>query len=1721
MVEREVMTRPRRRSTSTVDATTFAAPSWGAAPEPSADSGVSRAPTSGFDFSSIAIYPPEPQIGPAHGAVGPAIADRIRAKQGGGAPLAFPTQQRMEGAFGHTFADVRIHADGESDLLNRGVGASAFTLGSDIFLSDQATGVGAHGGDGLLTHELTHVVQQRGTAPSGPLTVDPVDAPGEREASAVAQAVSAGNAVPAQMQAATQNHGVLQRVAAAPVASAAPAEPADVAAQSAFNPMDINHKLLRAIDQEHVKVVGMQVPESGFGFQQPIYKRHVDFDETVAALNHLTAAQVQEVKSAYLAHEGRTLEHDLFDTGESGYPSDLTEDQSYQIRALLGGTVAGPSASAQEQQDVAMHAGVAAAAELHRLLHGNLETEDIERVMGLLRHDAKTNNDIIAAYTRIGGDLHGDVYRMGPLESARATKLLAGDVTGADALKVTFDKTRIIGIDERIAKLTEDSKDDNHPFEAMNALIEIKSLQKERKEHIEDIEKRAEQAGAEARAGAQGDATAAVQDRMKAVLGDPNATANLVGGADAAVIRGMASDDPVAKVAAQLRKASADGKLDAEQLTAALRSLRTEAHERAQRSLPKGDPRIEETEKRLADDYYTRIGDAYNALVGGDDKKFDELVKDTGDEGDTAVNTALVQGRGKLDDVTELKMALSGTRKDTATVERVLRDKSAKEIAQLRAEYRESTHGRSLDFDLFGNGPTTAGDKTENMMGREIRVKDGTLEEVTQGKASGTSRLNLEDYMKRPDTEGGPKEVAYILARAEREYQYTIDNRGATGAIRDTFGNEERDLLDETIKEVRKLVGEYCSLVGWVMVFDPEAEDIERPQMVQSQQAQALIVQMRMARATIRGDRAAYEKATAALRAIFEMVAAFVIQAALTALLSPAAAALLEAVELGADAVEAGVMAARIAKFAANTTVNVASTIGSNLAVHGSDYSLEMLRADMLGGLGGSIGGEAVEKMLGPVAKGMAERLGPKCSTEIIALAKTAGSIEGGAWAQGSAGDLSLQNIVKTHLMGKAAGAITEATSSAAGLTPEPGPQKGAAPEAHATPQTTEPTPQESHPGGTGSDEPRRTPPVSAGQDAAMGSGAGPIPGSREPTTPERLPSSPLDEEPSQTSSHGTTEATTTDDGRPGGRSPSDEEKTLVDVKPIDEEQTRVDWEPEVVRELPDGSAMWFDTPAETRAEYNRSIREDSRREVAIYRNTRTGETVIVQGDETSFKVDLQVAHEALPGPDGTWELEAHYHPINPQTGVTRVPQRLPTSTNGDFAILEWESQRAGNQPRTSRIDYVVEGDKRDYTEYSYDPSAEHPYKINYPDPVNGKRVPVDFKSREAYEEWFSDNFPDYRADIERPSAPTGPVPAGSAPGADEGGTGGPRGEEPDRTTTSAEQPGMRSPEDTQTPGDFDPFDEESTRVEPAPAEFATLSQLREEIRRLVQGEGIVLPGPGGGIERSDREVDLARQTLRNPEATPEDQRAAIRVLAECAVAEYRASHMALEGEPGEPLKLTAEDLRSMCMAGRDVTAEAIIALVGISPHPVRMERVQAAHLGFKSRHAFTVVTLADGTKFLVDPTFAQFADEAGGTSYTAESMLSGVEGGTLARDLLRDGVVPLTGDTALQYVIGLGADPAAANAAAERLISGDAAILTEIVRNGQVQRTSARPQEAYQHMATVSDPITSPLKMLQTALTRMPTDHPLRPLLESLVTDLEVLAKDLPRLPEPPPRAL
>jgi hypothetical protein len=111
-----------------------------------------------------------------------------------GAPLDAATRAYMEPRFGHSFADVRVHADGQAAESAAAVGAQAYAVGRDIVFGAGKHAPRTDAGRRLMAHELAHVVQQRGSdaALSPSLEVGPVDAPEEREAERAASAVARG-----------------------------------------------------------------------------------------------------------------------------------------------------------------------------------------------------------------------------------------------------------------------------------------------------------------------------------------------------------------------------------------------------------------------------------------------------------------------------------------------------------------------------------------------------------------------------------------------------------------------------------------------------------------------------------------------------------------------------------------------------------------------------------------------------------------------------------------------------------------------------------------------------------------------------------------------------------------------------------------------------------------------------------------------------------------------------------------------------------------------------------------------------------------------------------------------------------------------------------------------------------------------------------------------------------------------------------------------------------------------------------------------------------------------------------------------------------------------------------------------------------------------------------------------------------------------------------------
>lgn len=124
------------------------------------------------------------------------IARAIHAKRGAGRELDPQVRTDLGRKLGDDFSDVRVHTDDESDALNRTVRAEAFTTGKDVFFRAGKYDPASNEGRKLIAHELTHVVQQRGSSPAAELTVsDPGDA-SERQASSVADKVAAPTPAP-------------------------------------------------------------------------------------------------------------------------------------------------------------------------------------------------------------------------------------------------------------------------------------------------------------------------------------------------------------------------------------------------------------------------------------------------------------------------------------------------------------------------------------------------------------------------------------------------------------------------------------------------------------------------------------------------------------------------------------------------------------------------------------------------------------------------------------------------------------------------------------------------------------------------------------------------------------------------------------------------------------------------------------------------------------------------------------------------------------------------------------------------------------------------------------------------------------------------------------------------------------------------------------------------------------------------------------------------------------------------------------------------------------------------------------------------------------------------------------------------------------------------------------------------------------------------------------
>ena len=115
-----------------------------------------------------------------------------------GEPLDASTRHAMESHFGHDFSRVRVQHDGQAAASAAAVNARAYTVGHQVVFGPGQFAPETIGGQHLLAHELAHVVQQHGQAPSlqsKALRIGAGADSSERKADAAADTVLTGDSI--------------------------------------------------------------------------------------------------------------------------------------------------------------------------------------------------------------------------------------------------------------------------------------------------------------------------------------------------------------------------------------------------------------------------------------------------------------------------------------------------------------------------------------------------------------------------------------------------------------------------------------------------------------------------------------------------------------------------------------------------------------------------------------------------------------------------------------------------------------------------------------------------------------------------------------------------------------------------------------------------------------------------------------------------------------------------------------------------------------------------------------------------------------------------------------------------------------------------------------------------------------------------------------------------------------------------------------------------------------------------------------------------------------------------------------------------------------------------------------------------------------------------------------------------------------------------------------
>lgn len=135
--------------------------------------------------------------------------------RGGGSSLDSSTKEFMESRFGgYDFEHVKVHTNSQAARSAASVNALAYTIGNDIVFGEGQYRPNAIDGKRLLSHELTHVVQQAGAQPirQAELKIDDPSNVREYEADSSASRIMSNLNIGAQLSGSLRGSSSVRRL---------------------------------------------------------------------------------------------------------------------------------------------------------------------------------------------------------------------------------------------------------------------------------------------------------------------------------------------------------------------------------------------------------------------------------------------------------------------------------------------------------------------------------------------------------------------------------------------------------------------------------------------------------------------------------------------------------------------------------------------------------------------------------------------------------------------------------------------------------------------------------------------------------------------------------------------------------------------------------------------------------------------------------------------------------------------------------------------------------------------------------------------------------------------------------------------------------------------------------------------------------------------------------------------------------------------------------------------------------------------------------------------------------------------------------------------------------------------------------------------------------------------------------------------------------------------